>query len=197
VEATDDYGVAGFEITGGNDDGFFEITSDGLLKLTEAGADDAAGSEYIGSNRFELEIAAFDEEGNASSTQTTIQLRGALTATSIYIEAKEIAVIEGNIFEDGEYQFAFAPSTTQLSVTGLEASLGWPISVGSAVDALVSIFKLDSNGDFVWDAHGYDDVNGVIRESIVAESINTQVRSVPRGRRRRWRLQWRINFRCG
>jgi methionine-rich copper-binding protein CopC len=69
ISATDNVGVTGFEITTGNDDGFFAISATGEITLTEAGvAADAASNDFETTpNTFTLGVVASDAKGNKSA----------------------------------------------------------------------------------------------------------------------------------
>lgn len=67
ISATDDVAVTGFEITTGNADGFFAISADGKITLTEAGLASAANDFETTPNTFTLGVVASDEKGNKSA----------------------------------------------------------------------------------------------------------------------------------
>ncbi len=76
VAASDDVGVATFEITGGNDDGFFAIDNDGVISLTAAGAAaNVASNDFETTpNSFALEITATDAAGNIDVETVTVSV---------------------------------------------------------------------------------------------------------------------------
>lgn len=60
-----------FAITGGNDEGFFAIDSQGNISLTPKGASSAANDFEAGSNHaFNIKVVAVDMNGNVSEAQT-------------------------------------------------------------------------------------------------------------------------------
>ena len=63
-------GITSFVITGGNDDGFFDIDNSGNLTLTATGATSAANDFETGANEFTLTIEASDALGNTSAGET-------------------------------------------------------------------------------------------------------------------------------
>lgn len=76
VEATDNTGIAGFEIISGNTDGFYAIDSLGQITLTEAGLAVAAASNDFETspNVFPLTIEVTDGAGNTASEDIEISL---------------------------------------------------------------------------------------------------------------------------
>ncbi|MEO1193284.1 MAG: cadherin repeat domain-containing protein, partial [Pseudomonadota bacterium] len=77
VNASDNEAVTSYEITAGNDDGFFAIdASTGQITLTAAGAAAAAASNDFetGSNSFSLTVQAADAAGNSGSGTVTVSV---------------------------------------------------------------------------------------------------------------------------
>lgn len=70
IAATDAVGVTGFEISSGNDSGFYEISATGEVSLTAAGVAGAASDYEATPNDFALGIKAMDASGNKSSEVT-------------------------------------------------------------------------------------------------------------------------------
>ncbi|WP_171261374.1 beta strand repeat-containing protein [Acinetobacter indicus] len=68
VAATDNVAVTGYEITAGNDAGYFAIDSTGKITLTAAGAAAAANDYETMPNSFELNVRAKDAAGNWSES---------------------------------------------------------------------------------------------------------------------------------
>ncbi|WP_104490586.1 cadherin repeat domain-containing protein [Acinetobacter indicus] len=68
VAATDNVAVTGYEITAGNDAGYFAIDSTGQITLTAAGAAAAANDYETMPNSFELNVRAKDAAGNWSES---------------------------------------------------------------------------------------------------------------------------------
>lgn len=70
VTASDNVSVTGFEISEGNDAGFFAINADGKITLTTAGlastANDADDAGAAAANTFTLKVKAVDAAGNKS-----------------------------------------------------------------------------------------------------------------------------------
>ncbi|WP_460593437.1 SwmB domain-containing protein, partial [Giesbergeria sinuosa] len=70
VTASDNVSVTGFEISEGNDAGFFAISADGKITLTTAGlastANDADDTGAAAANTFTLKVKAVDAAGNKS-----------------------------------------------------------------------------------------------------------------------------------
>jgi len=64
-----------YTITGGDDDGFFEIDEDrGEITLTQEGLDGETNDAEEGNNEFTLTITATDEAGNATSADLTLNV---------------------------------------------------------------------------------------------------------------------------
>jgi Ca2+-binding RTX toxin-like protein/methionine-rich copper-binding protein CopC len=95
VEATDAVGVTGFEITTGNDAGFFAIDAEGNITLTEAGAAAAAAANDFETapNAFTLGVVATDAAGNESAAATVT-----ISVTDVDDTAPELvaATVAGN-----------------------------------------------------------------------------------------------------
>lgn len=70
VQATDEVRVAAFEITAGNDAGYFQIDTSGRLTLTSAGAGDAPSNRTdVEPNTFSLAVTATDPSGITSTPE--------------------------------------------------------------------------------------------------------------------------------
>lgn len=69
VVATDDTGVVSFNITAGNEAGFFALDGAGNIRLTAAGLAGAANDFETAPNSFNLTITATDGAGNISAAQ--------------------------------------------------------------------------------------------------------------------------------
>ena len=85
VAASDNADVSGFRILSGNDDGFFQINSDGQISLTPAGVATAAASNDFetGPNDFSLTVEATDAAGNTGTGIVTISVTDIFEAESI------------------------------------------------------------------------------------------------------------------
>ncbi|PNW56779.1 UNVERIFIED_CONTAM: hypothetical protein BEN50_07840 [Euhalothece sp. KZN 001] len=66
VAASDNVEVTSYTIDSGNDDGFFAISDDGELSLTDAGVAAAANDFETDPNAFTLGVTASDDAGNTS-----------------------------------------------------------------------------------------------------------------------------------
>jgi hypothetical protein len=66
-------GIVHYNITGGNDNGYFAINDEGEITLTLAGADSAANDFEAEPNQFVLTITATDAAGN-TSTETDVTI---------------------------------------------------------------------------------------------------------------------------
>ena len=67
VEASDDVGIASFEIVSGNNQGYFTINGSGELRLTAAGLISPANDYEQEPNTFTIGVKAIDQSGNESS----------------------------------------------------------------------------------------------------------------------------------
>ena len=66
VEASDDVGVAAFNIVSGNDQGYFTINGLGEFRLTTAGLTSPANDYEQAPNAFTIAVTAADQSGNVS-----------------------------------------------------------------------------------------------------------------------------------
>lgn len=66
INASDDKGISKFEVLTGNSFGYFDILSDGRIRLTQEGANSGANDYEEGPNEYSLSVKAIDSDGNES-----------------------------------------------------------------------------------------------------------------------------------
>ena len=66
IEASDDVGIAAFNIVSGNDQGYFTVNGLGELRLTTAGLTSPANDYEQAPNSFTIAVTAADQSGNVS-----------------------------------------------------------------------------------------------------------------------------------
>lgn len=74
VQATDNEGVTGYEIIGGNDSGWFQIDGQGNISMTAAGVSSAANDAETGATSFTLAVQVSDAAGNTTQNDVTMNL---------------------------------------------------------------------------------------------------------------------------
>lgn len=101
VVAQDNIGVVQFIISGRNDNGYYSITNNGQIQLTNVGAaTNAASNDFeISPNLFNLEIIAIDEVGNESTptsvTLNVIDKEEAESGLILFLDSKESSSYNG------------------------------------------------------------------------------------------------------
>ena len=111
-------GVASFEITEGNDDGYFAINDDGEITLTEDGLAAATNDFENDPNTFDLMVTATDAAGNTSDAVTVT-----LDVTDIDDTPPELgaSIIIGETatltFDDALDETVSAPNPSDFTVT--------------------------------------------------------------------------------
>lgn len=192
VVATDAVGVTGYEITTGNDAGYFAIDAAGVITLTAAGA--AAG---IASNDFEttpnaftLGVVATDAAGNAS-TATSVALSVTdvddtapklLAATSNgttvklnFDEALKAAVLPNTAFSVVDANNA-SITVNSVTVSGSQVSL---VLAAVPTGAVKVSYAAPATGDVLQDAAGNKVAAIVSQVAVTDVTAPTLVTSVP------------------
>ncbi|MDD2608758.1 MAG: Ig-like domain-containing protein, partial [Giesbergeria sp.] len=128
VAATDAVGVTAFEITSGNDEGFFAIDAEGKITLTEAGAAATAASNDFetGDNSFTLGVVAKDAAGNASAaTNVTVNVTDvddvapevvAVTANGTVVKLNFDEALQAAVLQNPAALFTVTQGATSFSV---------------------------------------------------------------------------------
>ncbi len=143
VTASDNQEVSGFSILNGNDNGFFQINTDGVISLTAAGAAAAAASNDFetGPNDFSLEIEAFDAAGNTSSEIVTVLVSD--------IDDEDPVISQGQSFSYAEGQSAGFVVGTVLATDNV-AVTGYSITAGDSS----GFFDISATGEISLTAAG-------------------------------------------
>lgn len=95
VQAEDKNGIERFSIIAGNDDKFFVINSQGIIRLTTAGANSAANEFESGDNSFVLAIEASDPSGNTSDETVTVSVQDLDDSAPVFEPNQSFSYDEG------------------------------------------------------------------------------------------------------
>ena len=183
ISATDDVAVTGFEITTGNDDGFFAISATGEITLTEAGvAADAASNDFeTAPNTFTLGVVASDAKGNTSAAVDVVfnvtdvddvapKLVAATAAGTLvklnFDEALKSAVIANSAFTVVDGNNANI-SINSVAVSGNQVSLTLAAIPSGAVKVS---YTAPTTGAVLEDAAG-NDVAAIVSQTAVTDVI--------------------------
>jgi len=145
IVASDAVGVTGFEISSGNDDGFFEIDASGVVSLTAAGVTSAANDFETSPNSFALGVKAIDAAGNKSSEAT---LNVEVTDVDDVAPTLQTVIISGSTVTltfDEELDSASLPANSDVTValSGGAANIAVSALQISATDAKSVSFTVD------------------------------------------------------
>ena len=159
VSASDDVGVTGFQIAGGDPGGYFDINSAGHITLTAAGAVAVANDFETLPNSFGLAVTAGDAAGNISAAElVTLNVLDAIDANQDPVAADDIFAtdedtpIAGHVFADNGNGADSDPDGHRLTVSavnGNAANVGNQITLPSG-----ALLTLNSDGSFIYDPNG-------------------------------------------
>ncbi len=143
VVASDNAEVSGFRILSGNDDGFFQINTDGQISLTAVGVAAAAASNDFETqpNAFNLEIEAIDAAGNTYSELVAVLLSD--------VDDEDPVLSQGQNFSYAESQSEGFVVGTVLATDNV-AVTGYSIIAGNDDD----FFAISANGEVSLTAAG-------------------------------------------
>ncbi|AFZ42603.1 Cadherin [Halothece sp. PCC 7418] len=164
VAASDNEGVTSYAIAQGNEGGFFNINTNGVITLTEAGVNSAANDFETTPNTFRLGITASDAAVNTSDeVDVTVNLENDPNddpddanqdpiANNDAVSTEKNTILNGNLFADNGNGIDSDPDNDSLTVTEVNEetiNLGETITLASG-----ALLTLDEDGAFTYNPNG-------------------------------------------